>query len=164
MPFLSPICLLQSSYIRRLDDIRQALKASDFFMKHEVNSSAFTFTPWPCVCGVNSWRTIHSFFLFKWQTQPCNGVDCTSKEHIHLQWHVLEHFISQVIGSSLLFIHDHTERAEVWLIDFGKTTALPDGQMLDHNKPWHEGNREDGYLWGFDNLLHTLSSLPTQCS
>ncbi|XP_060790035.1 inositol-trisphosphate 3-kinase A isoform X1 [Neoarius graeffei] len=93
-----------SSYIRRLDDIRQALKASDFFMKHEV------------------------------------------------------------IGSSLLFIHDHTERAEVWLIDFGKTTALPDGQMLDHNKPWHEGNREDGYLWGFDNLLHTLSSLPTQCS
>ncbi|XP_017331879.1 inositol-trisphosphate 3-kinase A isoform X2 [Ictalurus punctatus] len=93
-----------SSYIRRLEDIKQTLKASDFFMKHEV------------------------------------------------------------IGSSMLFIHDHTERAEIWLIDFGKTTALPDGQRLDHDKPWHEGNREDGYLWGLDNLLHTLNSLPAQCS
>ncbi|KAL7873403.1 hypothetical protein AOLI_G00124740 [Acnodon oligacanthus] len=93
-----------SSYIRRLEDIRQILKASEFFMKHEV------------------------------------------------------------IGSSLLFIHDHTERAEVWLIDFGKTTALPDGQMLDHWRPWEEGNREDGYLWGLDNLLHTLASLTTECT
>lgn len=64
----------------------------------------------------------------------------------------------------MLFIHDHTERAEVWLIDFGKTTALPEGQTLDHDKPWHEGNREDGYLWGLDNLLLTLRSLPVQCS
>ncbi|KAI5102225.1 inositol-trisphosphate 3-kinase A isoform X1 [Silurus meridionalis] len=93
-----------SSYIRRLEDIKQTLKASEFFMKHEV------------------------------------------------------------IGSSMLFIHDHTERAEVWLIDFGKTTALPDGQTLDHNIPWNEGNREDGYLWGLDNLLHTLSSLPALSS
>ncbi|XP_018582778.2 inositol-trisphosphate 3-kinase A isoform X1 [Scleropages formosus] len=65
----------------------------------------------------------------------------------------------EVIGSSLLFIHDHKERAEVWLIDFGKTTALPDGQMLDHRVPWQEGNREDGYLWGLDNLLKLLGSL-----
>uniref|UniRef100_A0A9J7ZFS6 Kinase n=1 Tax=Cyprinus carpio carpio TaxID=630221 RepID=A0A9J7ZFS6_CYPCA len=64
-----------------------------------------------------------------------------------------------VIGSSLLFIHDHTERAEVWLIDFGKTTPLLDGQNLDHYRPWEEGNREDGYLLGLDNLLQTLSSL-----
>ncbi|XP_072545804.1 inositol-trisphosphate 3-kinase A [Salminus brasiliensis] len=93
-----------SSYIRRLEDIKQTLKASEFFMKHEV------------------------------------------------------------IGSSLLFIHDHTERAEVWLIDFGKTTALPDEQTLDHWSPWQEGNREDGYLWGLDNLLHTLTSLSTECT
>ncbi|GAA6080642.1 inositol-trisphosphate 3-kinase A isoform X1, partial [Tachysurus ichikawai] len=93
-----------NSYIRRLEDIKQTLMASDFFMRHEV------------------------------------------------------------IGSSMLFIHDHTERAEVWLIDFGKTTALPEGQTLDHDKPWHEGNREDGYLWGLDNLLLTLRSLPVQCS
>ncbi|XP_036397377.1 inositol-trisphosphate 3-kinase A isoform X2 [Megalops cyprinoides] len=65
----------------------------------------------------------------------------------------------EVIGSSLLFIHDHTERAEVWLIDFGKTTALPEGQMLDHQVPWQEGNREDGYLWGLDNLLKLLRSV-----
>ncbi|KAJ8353584.1 hypothetical protein SKAU_G00211510 [Synaphobranchus kaupii] len=65
----------------------------------------------------------------------------------------------EVIGSSLLFIHDHTERAEMWLIDFGKTTALPEGQILNHLVPWQEGNREDGYLWGLDNLLQLLNSL-----
>ncbi|XP_051578495.1 inositol-trisphosphate 3-kinase A-like [Myxocyprinus asiaticus] len=88
-----------NSYITRLQDIKQALKNSEFFKRHEV------------------------------------------------------------IGSSLLFIHDHTERAEVWLIDFGKTTTLPDGQTLDHYRPWEEGNREDGYLLGLDNLLQTLASL-----
>lgn len=65
----------------------------------------------------------------------------------------------EVIGSSLLFIHDHTERAQVWLIDFGKTTTLAEGQRLFHNVPWQEGNREDGYLWGLDNLIHTLGTV-----
>ncbi|XP_012682232.1 inositol-trisphosphate 3-kinase A [Clupea harengus] len=65
----------------------------------------------------------------------------------------------EVIGSSLLFIHDRTGCAQVWLIDFGKTTALPQGQTLQHCTPWQEGNREDGYLWGLDNLIHTLTSL-----
>ncbi|XP_056282245.1 inositol-trisphosphate 3-kinase A [Pseudoliparis swirei] len=65
----------------------------------------------------------------------------------------------EVIGSSLLFIHDHTCNAEVWLIDFGKTTPLPEGQMLNHDIPWKEGNREDGYLWGLENLINTLESV-----
>lgn len=65
----------------------------------------------------------------------------------------------QVIGSSLLFIHDHTGNAQVWIIDFGKTTALPEGHALSHDVPWQEGNREDGYLWGLDNLIHTLESV-----
>lgn len=65
----------------------------------------------------------------------------------------------QVIGSSLLFIHDHTGNAQVWIIDFGKTTALPEGHTLSHDIPWQEGNREDGYLWGLENLIHTLESV-----
>ncbi|XP_006786281.1 inositol-trisphosphate 3-kinase A [Neolamprologus brichardi] len=65
----------------------------------------------------------------------------------------------EVIGSSLLFIHDHTGNAQVWIIDFGRTTALPEGQTLSHDIPWQEGNREDGYLWGLENLIHTLESV-----
>uniref|UniRef100_A0A8D2PXY1 Kinase n=1 Tax=Zosterops lateralis melanops TaxID=1220523 RepID=A0A8D2PXY1_ZOSLA len=65
----------------------------------------------------------------------------------------------EVIGSSLLFIHDKQEQAKVWMIDFGKTTPLPEGQVLQHNVPWVEGNREDGYLWGLDNLIQILTEL-----
>lgn len=65
----------------------------------------------------------------------------------------------QVVGSSLLFVHDHTGLARVWMIDFGKTVALPDHQTLSHRLPWAEGNREDGYLWGLDNLIHLLQGL-----
>ncbi|XP_062863667.1 inositol-trisphosphate 3-kinase A [Trichomycterus rosablanca] len=104
MDFVSGNGNIISSYIRRLEEIKQILKASEFFMTHEV------------------------------------------------------------IGSSMLFIHDHTGQANVWLIDFGKTTALPEGQKLDHYSPWQEGNRHDGYLFGLDNLLHTLHSLSAQCS
>ncbi|XP_077178936.1 inositol-trisphosphate 3-kinase A [Paroedura picta] len=65
----------------------------------------------------------------------------------------------EVIGSSLLFVHDDSGHANVWLIDFGKTTLLPDEQMLDHRLPWQEGNREDGYLLGLDNLIDILESI-----
>ncbi|KAM3853870.1 inositol-trisphosphate 3-kinase B isoform 2-T2 [Vipera latastei] len=68
----------------------------------------------------------------------------------------------EVIGSSLLFIHDKREQAKVWMIDFGKTIPLPEGQVLQHNVPWLEGNREDGYLWGLDNLIEILTEL-SQC-
>ncbi|KAL4647362.1 inositol-trisphosphate 3-kinase C [Arapaima gigas] len=65
----------------------------------------------------------------------------------------------EVVGSSLLFVHDRTEQARVWMIDFGKTVSLPPPLTLDHRTPWLEGNHEDGYLWGLDNLIEILSSM-----
>ncbi|KAM9358831.1 inositol-trisphosphate 3-kinase Cb [Symphorus nematophorus] len=65
----------------------------------------------------------------------------------------------EVVGSSLLFVHDASGKARVWMIDFGKTVPLPAPRMLDHRTPWVEGNREDGYLWGLDNLIDIFSSM-----
>ncbi|KAM7399254.1 hypothetical protein PAMP_018536 [Pampus punctatissimus] len=68
----------------------------------------------------------------------------------------------EVVGSSLLFVHDASGKARVWMIDFGKTVPLPAPRTLDHRTPWVEGNREDGYLWGLDNLIDILSSMLPQ--
>lgn len=65
----------------------------------------------------------------------------------------------EVIGSSLLFVHDGKGRAKVWMIDFGKTTPLPDGEELTHRASWVEGNREDGYLSGLDSLVDIISTM-----
>ncbi|XP_029301583.1 inositol-trisphosphate 3-kinase Cb isoform X2 [Cottoperca gobio] len=68
----------------------------------------------------------------------------------------------EVVGSSLLFVHDASGKARVWMIDFGKTVPLPVPSTLDHRTPWVEGNREDGYLWGLDNLVDILNSMLPQ--
>ncbi|AWP11958.1 putative inositol-trisphosphate 3-kinase A-like [Scophthalmus maximus] len=62
-----------------------------------------------------------------------------------------------VIGSSLLFVHEHSSKASVWMIDFGKTTPVHDTIKLRHNIPWTEGSREDGYLIGLTSLITSLS-------
>ncbi|KAG8143712.1 hypothetical protein E2320_000918 [Naja naja] len=64
-----------------------------------------------------------------------------------------------VVGSSLLFVHDKMGLARVWMIDFGKTVPLPDKQTLTHWLPWVEGNREDGYLWGLENLIAIMQNM-----
>lgn len=65
----------------------------------------------------------------------------------------LKSTVPQVIGSSLLFVHDHAN-ANIWLIDFAKTVQLPDDvTKIDHCSKWVVGNHEDGYLTGVDNLI-----------
>lgn len=50
-------------------------------------------------------------------------------------------------------------RACVWMIDFGKTVRLPDGLVVTHSSDWVEGNHEDGYLIGLQNLNRMLEEL-----
>lgn len=58
----------------------------------------------------------------------------------------------EVIGSSLLFVHDR-HNASVWLIDFAKTVSLPDKVDITHENKWKVGNHEDGYMIGINNLI-----------
>lgn len=64
----------------------------------------------------------------------------------------------EVIGSSLLFVHDKT-KANVWLIDFAKTLVLPEKIFIDHKSEWQVGNHEDGYLIGIQNLIDLFTEI-----
>lgn len=64
----------------------------------------------------------------------------------------------EVIGSSLLFVHDRCQ-ASVWLIDFAKTVVLPGDIKINHGSVWSVGNHEDGYLIGINNLIDIFEEL-----
>lgn len=64
----------------------------------------------------------------------------------------------EVIGSSLLFVHDRNQ-ACIWLIDFAKTVSLPMGTNITHINEWTVGNHEDGYLIGISNLIQIFEEI-----
>ncbi|KAI1725237.1 inositol polyphosphate kinase domain-containing protein [Ditylenchus destructor] len=57
----------------------------------------------------------------------------------------------EVVGSSILIIYDDT-RCGAWMIDFAKSTRVPDDVHLDHRAD----KDSDGYLVGLDNLIEIL--------
>lgn len=100
-----------------------------------------------CICDETFKDATHNEQTLTFKAFPCHA--CVT----------LPLFRAQVIGSSLLFVHDKREQAKVWMIDFGKTTPLPEGQELSHRATWVEGNREDGYLYGLDHLIDIISHM-----
>lgn len=58
----------------------------------------------------------------------------------------------EVVGSSIFMIYDDTKMG-IWLIDFAKTNKLPEGMVVTHRKPWVQGNHEEGFLYGLDQLI-----------
>eukprot|EP00047_Mylnosiga_fluctuans_P005010 m.237856 g.237856 ORF g.237856 m.237856 type:complete len:331 (+) comp13207_c0_seq1:25-1017(+) len=62
----------------------------------------------------------------------------------------------EVVGSSLLFVYDSRGKADIHIIDFGKT--IPREHPL-HNELWDAStlNHADGYLIGFANLAAVIA-------
>eukprot|EP00795_Rhopilema_esculentum_P003515 gene3515-1900_t len=130
---------LKEGYLQRLKAIRATLESSPFFSLHEAKKYFFTHATGmrrPTLSSI--FRFLDNILLFRLPKKI------------------------QVIGSSLLFVHDSGGKTGIWLIDFGKTTPVPQNLPLNHRDEWKEGNREDGYLTGLDNMIDIWEKLVTQ--
>lgn len=135
-------------YLRRHFTFCQSSSHSSFRFKFE---SGWTDNQQLCCQTKSANNSLLALVLtLTWQTNAAS---------LFRGWSLFWAALLQVVGSSLLFVHDWTGRTGVWMIDFGKTTALPPELTLDHRTPWVQGNREDGYLWGLDNLIDVLSEM-----
>lgn len=89
--------------------------------------------------------------------------DCLRKKLIDQLIQLRENFMKssffkkhEVIGSSLLIIHDGNDNIGVWMIDFAKTVPVPVKTVINHQSNWTLGNHEDGYLIGLNNLIRVI--------
>lgn len=64
----------------------------------------------------------------------------------------------EVVGSSILIIYDDS-RVGAWMIDFAKTRPLPEGITINHRSPWAQGNHEEGFLFGLDQLVRVVEKV-----
>lgn len=80
-----------------------------------------------------------------------NDLRCRIESSVYFQTH-------EIIGSSIFMIFDN-EKVGIWLIDFAKTQKVPDGIKLNHRTPWENGNHEDGFLFGLDNLINIIQQV-----
>ncbi len=46
-----------------------------------------------------------------------------------------------------------SQHVGAWVIDFAKTLPVPDGLKVTHRQAWQQGNHEEGWLTGIDNLI-----------
>merc|ERR1711924_16227 len=68
----------------------------------------------------------------------------------------VSHFVRRhcFIGTSLLFVTEAAgSSASVYVIDFAKTSSVPDHVNITHLDPWEPGNHEDGILLGMSNVI-----------
>lgn len=102
-----------------------------------------------CKCFFSSFS--HNFSLQAKYIQRLKAIRATLLRSDFFQTH-------EVIGSSLLFVHDRTQ-ASIWMIDFAKTVSLPAGAAITHINEWIVGNHEDGYLIGINNLIQIFEEI-----
>ncbi|KAI9561627.1 hypothetical protein GHT06_012587 [Daphnia sinensis] len=88
----------------------------------------------------------------------------TRLKHIRQKFQESPYFQThEVVGSSILIIYD-SQHVGAWVIDFAKTLPLPDGLAVTHRQPWQQGNHEEGWLTGIDNLIRDIEALHCDAS